>query len=659
VAAAVAALIYGGTLAPTVGAGDSGELILAAESLGVPHPPGYPLWTLLARLAAIVPVGTVALRVNALSTLLSAVGVGLLYLLARRVGLKPFAAALAAALFGAATVIWRSAVEAEVYPLATALFLALALLALRARRAGPRGEAAFFYAAGLAILAHQTLLFPALLLGAWTLARRPAPGGPAAERRAPRRLLAGAAWAALGASLVLYLPIRGAAHPSFAWTEGGGLRTLVDDFLRRGYGGLRQNPLRLDLMAGEAWGMATAVAGALGLAGAILAAAGALRSGRERGAIRVVALAALTVPVALILLLSFTPDAEHLAQVSPFLSPAVAVSALLAGAGAQAIARLAPRRARPAALAALAACVLGTVAAHRAACDRSDFRLAERYGRDLIRDLAPGATLILEGDNETFLAAYATRLERVRPDVTLIHRRGYVFGDPYGLRGVPRSEWEAIADRADLERLNAPGQGAVYYAAPPEGLVAAGARFTSEGLVHRASAPGARPPAPWLPNAAWPKSGDLLTAAPAAYDYVTRKLAISYSDAAARALWSAGRHAEAFPWFQDAARVGFDFPEARINLATAAAAVGNAELALDELLAARSLAPRNPEAAGRLGVFLSAAGRPGDAAVWFEKAYRLGPAPARAGDAARAWALAGDDARARYWTDLAAGRIPG
>ncbi|TMQ54271.1 MAG: DUF2723 domain-containing protein [Candidatus Eisenbacteria bacterium] len=87
-AAAIAAFVYGSTLAPSVGAGDSGELILAAQSMGIPHPPGYPLWVLLARAAAVLPWGTVAFRVNALSAVLSACAVGLFYLLAARCGLR-------------------------------------------------------------------------------------------------------------------------------------------------------------------------------------------------------------------------------------------------------------------------------------------------------------------------------------------------------------------------------------------------------------------------------------------------------------------------------------------------------------------------------------------------------------------------------------------
>src|SRR5215475_12323597 len=60
----VALVVYGWTLAPTVTPTDSGELILAADGLGVAHPPGVPLWIMLAHLASLVPVGNVAVRIN-------------------------------------------------------------------------------------------------------------------------------------------------------------------------------------------------------------------------------------------------------------------------------------------------------------------------------------------------------------------------------------------------------------------------------------------------------------------------------------------------------------------------------------------------------------------------------------------------------------------
>src|SRR4030095_5319807 len=53
----VALLFYSWTLAPTVTLTDSGELIVVARGLGVAHPPGVPLWIILAHLASLVPLG--------------------------------------------------------------------------------------------------------------------------------------------------------------------------------------------------------------------------------------------------------------------------------------------------------------------------------------------------------------------------------------------------------------------------------------------------------------------------------------------------------------------------------------------------------------------------------------------------------------------------
>ncbi|HEY7728624.1 MAG TPA: DUF2723 domain-containing protein, partial [Candidatus Eisenbacteria bacterium] len=533
-AAAFAGGIYALTLAPGVTAGDGGELALAARDLGIPHPPGYPLWVLLARLAALAPWGELAVRVNALSALLAALATGALWLLAARSGLRAPGCAAAAAAFALSVPVWRSAVGAEVYALAALLFVAMAYLALdaRARRAGGlRRRALFFFVAGLAAAAHQTLLFPALFLGAWVLARAPK----------PRRVAAAALMAALGFSIVLFLPVRTASNPSFAFAPEPGIGGLLDYLLRRGYGGLQQNPLSPALLRDELSRLAASLGAALGVAALALAGVGAVLGGGRRAPIAVTAGAALTVPAALVALIGFRPDPEHLSQVAPFLIPAVAGLALFAGTGAEALRRVPHPVARSILpRAAAAGLVLAGLTAHQAACDRSRFTLPERYGRALLAGLPRGATLVLDGDNETFLTCYAQRVHGLRRDVRLVHRRGYVFGDPYGLRSLPRTQWLAVEHRVDLERIRR-GRGPVYYATPPADLEDAGVRFLRHGLLFRAVAPGAAAPldapAGPAPDGAWPRSTDLLADAPGRFDYVERKLAVAWSDVRARELW--------------------------------------------------------------------------------------------------------------------------
>src|SRR5438874_6752514 len=76
----VALVVYSWTLAPAVTLTDSGELIVAAYGLGVAHPPGTPLWVMLAHLASLLPVGSVAVRINFSSAVFAALACAMLTL---------------------------------------------------------------------------------------------------------------------------------------------------------------------------------------------------------------------------------------------------------------------------------------------------------------------------------------------------------------------------------------------------------------------------------------------------------------------------------------------------------------------------------------------------------------------------------------------------
>src|SRR5437868_4409438 len=95
-AATPALLIYLRTVAPTIAAWDAGDFATAAYTLGVAHPPGYPLYTLIGFLFThLVPVGDVGFRMNLLSALCGTVGVGVTAALAAAVTGDMWAGAVA------------------------------------------------------------------------------------------------------------------------------------------------------------------------------------------------------------------------------------------------------------------------------------------------------------------------------------------------------------------------------------------------------------------------------------------------------------------------------------------------------------------------------------------------------------------------------------
>ncbi|MDB6022674.1 MAG: putative system TPR-repeat lipoprotein [Pedosphaera sp.] len=73
------------TVAPDVTLEDSGELATGSYYAGVPHPPGYPLWTIMTHLFTLIfPVGNIAYRVAVASAVASALAAGFLGLLVSR-----------------------------------------------------------------------------------------------------------------------------------------------------------------------------------------------------------------------------------------------------------------------------------------------------------------------------------------------------------------------------------------------------------------------------------------------------------------------------------------------------------------------------------------------------------------------------------------------
>src|SRR5262245_21240484 len=79
--------LYMATLLPGIGSGDTAEFQRVAPTLGVAHPTGYPLYTMLGWLWSRLPLGgTPAWRMNLFSAGAAALAVGALFLAARALG---------------------------------------------------------------------------------------------------------------------------------------------------------------------------------------------------------------------------------------------------------------------------------------------------------------------------------------------------------------------------------------------------------------------------------------------------------------------------------------------------------------------------------------------------------------------------------------------
>lgn len=163
--------VYLATLCPTVFVGDAGDFLTAAYTLGVPHPPGYPLYTILGHAFMQLPIpgglSSPAYRMNMMSAFAAWGAVVFMFLFLRRVLRIEWAALAGALALAFSKTFWEHAEIAEVYTLQVmfmTLMFYLAVLYVQERKIGWALFLAFIM--GLAI-SHQyavLIFYPGILI---------------------------------------------------------------------------------------------------------------------------------------------------------------------------------------------------------------------------------------------------------------------------------------------------------------------------------------------------------------------------------------------------------------------------------------------------------------------------------------------------------------
>jgi hypothetical protein len=226
-AAALAALItgmlYWRTVHPGVGPYlDSVEYQITVQVLGVSHPPGYPLYTLLGKLfVSLVPISNPAFRLNLMSAVCSVGTVVLVQRLTYRLTRNVPISLLGALTLGSAVRFWYQATYTELYPLYTLLvaatFLSLVMW-MQTRRMAFYFASAALYALCFGVNAPAIVLLPAWLWAVLTTDHR--------TLTRPRGFALTTMIVLLAAAQYLYVPLRAlAARPAFCnycpttWSE--------------------------------------------------------------------------------------------------------------------------------------------------------------------------------------------------------------------------------------------------------------------------------------------------------------------------------------------------------------------------------------------------------------------------------------------------------
>jgi hypothetical protein len=456
---------------------DGGDLITAALTRGVPHPNGYPTWTVLAALFSHLPFGAAAWRATLLSMVSAAAAAALVaattpwlapagsawrrYRTAGEarpraaspaVFLLPITPPLVAGLALAfSPLLWGQATVAEVYALHACL-AAGALWSLVRRQAGgsDRWSAGAGVFLGLGLGTHLTTawLLPAAGIILWSA------GGDARGRK--RAFIACAAGLAAGLLAYLYLPWAASGATPVQWADlrrVDGLWWLVSGQLYRGFVFATPGdavPGRLAGWAAELWRSFLP----WGLAAALLGLATMFHHNR---ALAVALLSSLG--LSLIWAVGYNTSDSLLT-----LLPGWIILALAAGAG---LTVLLDGLAgwRPVAAVAAAVLSIALVAAPLALYwpqqNLRNDQAAEQFYSQVLQHAAPDAVVLTVGDRATFALWYGRYGLGLRPDVTPVsrdlwalagYREGVARNHPDLAGPAPPEAWPNLLEKAGRQR---------------------------------------------------------------------------------------------------------------------------------------------------------------------------------------------------------------
>ncbi len=417
--------LYAYSAPRTVTLEDDGLFIMSSYFLGIDHPPGYPLLTLLGKLFTLLPVGSIALRVHLLSAFFGALTCVALWLVVRALFADAVSAYTGAVLYGLSATFWSQAIIAETYTLNTFFFFCLFYLAL-VFLATKNLRVLYVFAGvfGLSLANH----WPLMLLSTPCLVLLLLPARREVLRASPRML--GIAFVACVLPY-LWMVVRSRMDPEINFYGPiSDFESLLFFVSRQGFRNVdvSQSADIADKLDYQGFLLMEMVRQYTPV-GAALAGFGLVQQFRRLNLSTAFALLAGWLGSSLVLGAMLGFDYEPLMKAAIRRYPLIpygilAVWLVLALDALTSRVRRAAAAVRVGTFAALAAVVF---LSHRDVNVRRDDTWARDYATAVLESLDKGAVLFVHGDDDSFPIGYMNRVEGFRPDVTLYNDEGLLF----------------------------------------------------------------------------------------------------------------------------------------------------------------------------------------------------------------------------------------
>lgn len=428
--------VYAATLAPGLSwannGADGGDFISAVATRGIPHPTGYPTYLLLAGVFGMIPLGSLAFRMNLFSAVCTIAAAIMVYcavarFLAER-RLSWLAGGIAAFAFGLSPLVWSQAVITEAYGLQTLLVALIVYLWSYGIDLKP-GRLIFYdivsgLVAGLALGNHLTslLLLPVVFAMGGAITKEPSETPGRFQNRSRgwkiNRASLARRFGALLAGLLVYLalPLRAMANPPVNWGDPVTLQNFLTLVSGRLYSGLVFSlPADYILPRLQVW--AHLLSDQFGWLGLAIGIYGLLFS-QMQGLKRIYpGLAWLFIVFSIFSIGYNSYDSDV------YLIPAFLVAAILVGVGVLELVEWASRWRSWGGIITGIVILIGLIVPavfHYPQVDASHDDRAENFGQAVFRSAPAQAIIFTQGDQATFAVRYFQYVLHQRPDVALV-----------------------------------------------------------------------------------------------------------------------------------------------------------------------------------------------------------------------------------------------
>ncbi|OGF46716.1 MAG: hypothetical protein A2231_00785 [Candidatus Firestonebacteria bacterium RIFOXYA2_FULL_40_8] len=442
--------VYLLTACPTVYVGDSGEMITAAYYLGIPHPPGYPLFTMVGKLMSTLPLFTIAYRVNLTASLFGALSILCSFLFFRKISFIFFAETREkspvimdlAAFFSSLGVafsftFWNQALMTKggLYTL-NLLIIIMALHILLRITAVPgqiklKNFILLGVVCGLGLANHNTMIPLTLIFTLYAAYIVFKQDKIKVLTFIPAMFLTSLFSAAI---IYLYLIIRAQAAPVINWGNPSDLENLVRHISRQQYLVVIPGKRTFSQLLVELYGYGLAVFRQNNILYLLFPAGIYAFWKLSKKYLFLTVTLFLFTSVGFAVFTNFYLNNHDLYILDPFLIPSYFMLSLFSVTGIFFI--LEKLKSRKlfiyAFIALIAVCSLLLLPFNYFKSDKSSNWLAFKYGANLFKTLKKNSTLFTAGDNATFINCYLSRVEKIRPDVKIYDDTGNVFDNIYG-----------------------------------------------------------------------------------------------------------------------------------------------------------------------------------------------------------------------------------